>query len=324
MIHITPDGKGDFPTIGQALEALKEASPENGAGETIYLHEGIYRERLTIRTPYVTLLGEEDGSSVITGNLYARMDCGDGPLRTFRTWSCFVDTHDFTARNITFENSAGKGTDVGQALALYADGDRLFFDHCRFSGGQDTLFTAPLPQKEIEPGGFIGPKQNAPRLSGRHYYRNCYIEGDIDFIFGGAAAYFEGCTLFSKNTGSAVNSYVTAASTPQDQEFGYVFESCRFESDCPEHSAYLGRPWREYAKTVLLNCYMDSHIAEEGWDDWNKPAARRHAFYAEYGSHGPGAVMEKRPEWVRRLTGEEAKCFTKDAVLSGRDGWNPR
>lgn len=325
MIHIAQDGSGDFPTIEQALKAIREAAPDAAGRKTLFVHRGIYRERLTIETPYVTLLGEADGSSVITGNLSARMTASDGgPLRTFRTWSCFIDTHDFTARNITFENSAGKGTDVGQALALYADGDRLFFDGCRFLGGQDTLFTAPLPPEEIEPGGFIGPKQNAPRISGRHFYKNCYIEGDIDFIFGGAAAYFQGCTLFSKNTKSPVNSYVTAASTPKEQEFGYVFDRCRFESDCPKHSAYLGRPWREYAKTVLLNCYMDSHIMEEGWDDWNKPEAREHAFYAEYGSFGPGAVMARRPKWVRRLTAEEAACFTKAAVLSGSDGWDPQ
>lgn len=323
MIEIDQNGKKDFSSIQEALDCLAK-TPDSGKGETLFLHSGIYREQITVRIPHLTFLGEEDGSTIITGCLSARMEAPEGgPLRTFRTFTCFIDTHDFTARSITFENSAGKGTEAGQALALYADGDRLFFDSCRFLGNQDTLFTAPLPPREIEPGGFTGPKQNAPRISGRHYYRNCYIEGDIDFIFGGAAAYFEGCTLFSKCTDSPVNSYVTAASTPEGQEFGYVMKDCRFESCCPPHSAFLGRPWREYAQTVLLNCYMDSHICEEGWDDWNKPEAREHAFYAEYESFGPGAAMDRRPEWVRRLTKEEAGRFTKATVLSGNDGWAP-
>lgn len=162
MIEIDQNGKKDFSSIQEALDSLAK-TPYSGKGETLFLHSGIYREQITVRIPHLTFLGEEDGSTVITGCLSARMEATEGgPLRTFRTWTCFIDTHDFTARSITFENSAGKGTEAGQALALYADGDRLFFDSCRFLGNQDTLFTAPLPPREIEPGGFTGPKQNAP------------------------------------------------------------------------------------------------------------------------------------------------------------------
>lgn len=123
--------------------------------------------------------------------------------------------------------------------------DRLLFEDCRFLGSQDTLFTAPLPPKEIEPNGFIGPKQQAPRIHGRHCYRHCYIEGDIDFIFGSATAYFEECEFFSKHIDQDINGYVTAASTPKDQKYGYVINACRFTSNCPPHSVYLGRPWRD-------------------------------------------------------------------------------
>ncbi|MFT4007527.1 MAG: pectinesterase family protein, partial [Lacrimispora sp.] len=163
----------------------------------------------------------------------------------------------------------------------------------------------------------------APRINGRQLYKNCYQEGDIDFIFGSATAYFESCTFFSKYTGKEISSYVTAASTPQGQEYGYVMENCRFESNCPPDSAYLGRPWREYAKTVLINCYIDDHICKEGWHDWNKDAAHEHAFYGEYGSYGPGAAMERRPDWVRKLAEEDLQNYTKEAVLQGQDGWRP-
>lgn len=321
MIHISQDGSGDFKTIQEALDSLPM---DNKTEQILYIHKGLYHEQITVKVPYVTLLGEDTEGTVLSYGLYARMHMEDGMKRgTFRTYSCLVDTHDFTARNLTFENSAGPGTSVGQALALYADGDRLFFDHCRFLGGQDTLFTGPLPPKEIEPNGFIGPKQFAPRINGRHYYRNCYLEGDIDFIFGSATAYFEGCTLFSKYTGREISSYVTAASTPQGQEYGYVMEGCRFEGNGPAHSAYLGRPWREYAKTVLLNCYMDQHICKEGWHDWNKEAAHSLSFYGEYHSYGPGACMEKRPDWIHRLSEEELSHYTRQAVLSGADCWQP-
>lgn len=333
MIHICKDGTGDFKSIQAALDALSPGahtgnpanhSFNNCPAHTLYIHKGIYRERITVSIPHVTFIGEHENSTVITGGLYARMPMADGSKRgTFRSYSILIDTHDFTARHLTFENSSGKGPDVGQALALYVDGDRIFFENCRFLSGQDTLFTGPLPPKEKEPGGFIGPKQFAPRINGRHYYKNCYIEGDIDFIFGSATAYFEQCRIFSKFINKEINGYVTAASTPKGQAYGYVMDRCEFLSDCPEHSVYLGRPWRDFAQTVLINCYMDRHIKEEGWHDWFKTDARRTVFYGEYGNHGPGASIEKRPEWVRRLSDHELPHYRKETVLAGLDGWTP-
>lgn len=327
MIHIAQDGTGDFTTIQEALESAARNMSRRQCSDSetvLFIHNGIYKERVTVSLPHVTFLGESKEHTILTFDLYAWMKSSDiGKLGTFRTYSCMIDTHDFTARNMTFENSAGPGVKVGQALALYVDGDRIQFDHCRFLGNQDTLFTAPLPPKEIEPNGFIGPKQNAPRISGRHYYKDCYIEGDIDFIFGGATAYFEGCEFFSKNTGSKINSYVTAPSTPEGQSYGYVMEGCHFTGNCPPHTAYLGRPWREFAKTVLLNCWMDCHICPEGWHDWDKPQAHTAAFFGEYNSMGPGGSMKSRPTWVKRLSEEDLPRYTRQAVLSGDDGWNP-
>lgn len=319
MIHIAQDGSGDFVSIQEGLNSI----PQNNDSEVIlFIHNGTYQERVTVTVPYVTFLGESRENTRLTFGLYAQMPSEDvGKLGTFRTYSCMIDTHDFTARNMTFENSAGPGTEVGQALALYVDGDRIQFDNCCLLGNQDTLFTGPLPPKEIEPNGFIGPKQHKPRINGRHYYHDCYIEGDIDFIFGSATAYFEGCEFFSKNTNSPVNSYVTASSTPQGQAYGYVMENCRFTGNCPPHTAYLGRPWRDFAKTILLNCWMDDHICPEGWHDWGKTQARTTVFFGEYNSLGPGAVMERRPEWVKRLSENDLPSFTRQAVLSGNDGW---
>lgn len=321
MIHIKKDNTGDFSSVSEALASL----PANNKTETIlYIHEGIYKEQITVLVPFLTFLGDGPDKTILTYDLSAREMMEDGMKRgTFRTYSCMIDTHDFTAKGITFANSAGSGPQAGQALALYVDGDRIQFENCHFSGGQDTLFTAPLPPKEIEKNGFIGPKQYSPRINGRHYYKSCLIEGDIDFIFGGATAYFEDCEFFSKDIGRRINSYVTAASTPKNQAYGYVMNRCRFTGNCPPRSAYLGRPWREYAKTVLLHCFMDEHICEEGWNDWNKTDARQTVFYAEYGNYGKGADISKRPSWIKRLEEKELAQFEKAAVLSGDDGWQP-
>ena len=321
MIHIIKDGSGDFTTVSAALESIPE---DNKTPVTLFIHNGIYKEQLTVTSPYVTMIGESVEHTILTYGLYARMTISDGTsLGTFRSYSCLIDTHDFTAKNLTFENSAGDIPDSGQALALYVDGDRVMFENCKFLSGQDTLFTAPLPPKEIMPNGFIGPKQSAPRLMGRHYYKSCYIKGTVDFIFGGAAAYFEGCEFFSKYIGKPVNGYVTAASTPENEPYGYVMNRCRFTGNCPPNSVYLGRPWREYAKTVLIDCFMDAHIFEEGWDDWGKENAHKTIYYAEYGSYGPGATIDKRPAWIKRLTKEQLDYYKKERVLGGEDGWNP-
>ena len=194
-LTVAQDGTGDYDTVGAALAALGD---KDGPPACIFIKEGVYRERLEITRPWITLEGQSAGSTVITWGLSAGMVMEDGSKRgTFRTYSVLVDTHDFTARNLTIENSAGPGEAVGQALALYADGDRILLKGCRLLGGQDTLFTGPLPPKEIQKNGFIGPKQFSPRINGRHCYQDCFIRGDIDFIFGSATAYFDRCELYS-------------------------------------------------------------------------------------------------------------------------------
>lgn len=340
-----PERSSSFATIAQALESIAypeeektfPAVPSDLPSVVIHIGKGVYREKLVVSRPNVTFQGEGQsrGDVVLVYGDGAMDLMPEGDKRgTFRTASVRIDTHDFTARHLTFQNDAGSGTAVGQALALYVDGDRNFFENCAFLGHQDTLFTAPLPQKEMAPGGFKGPGEFKPRVMGRHCYRNCYIEGDVDFIFGSAVAYFENCEIFSRmrktlsgdreqpkpvSPGDKVTcGYVTAASTPQGAPFGYVFQGCRLTGDCPPDSVYLGRPWREYAKTVFLNCELGAHIRKEGWNDWNKEHGR--FFYAEYHSSGPGASPETRADFSWQLTDEEAAEYTAEAVLNG---WKP-
>lgn len=313
MIIVDQNGNGDFKTILEALNSIENDT----LPVEILIKAGIYKERIEITRPNLTLIGENRENTIITYDYYAKMKMEDGSLRrTFRSYSVLLDGQNISVENITFVNSSGFGKEVGQAIAVYAEGDLLTFKNCSFLGSQDTLFTGPLPPKVIEPGGFIGPKEFAPRNNSHQLYENCYIRGDIDFIFGSATAYFDHCEIFSQNINEKVNGYITAPSTPQDQEFGYVFNHCHFTSNCPKESVYLGRPWRNFAKAVFLNCELDEHIKKEGFHDWNKKDAHNTIFFAEYNSFGTGANDSFRESWVKILTKEEAKKYKKENVLA--------
>lgn len=311
MITVALDGTGDYDSIQAAVDMV-----QNPEGETIFIKNGTYNERVDIRKNNITLIGESMDDTIITYGLYANMIMEDGVKRgTFRTSTFTVIADDFKAFNITFENSSGFGTKVGQALAVYAEGDRLVFKNCRMLGHQDTLFTGPLPMKEKEPGGFRGPTEFAERVPGHQLYEDCYIEGEIDFIFGSAIAYFKNCELYALNRNMEINAYYTAPSTYENQNFGYVFESCKLTGNCPDKTVYLSRPWRIYAKAVFIRCEMSSQITDEGFHDWNKPESHETTFYAEYDCTDAGCAPDKRASFAHQLKCEEAEQYTMENVL---------
>lgn len=338
--------ENSFRTIGEAITAMNRISPVNPqiAEELergkiypspvydvrpviVHIAEGVYREKLVLSRPNVTFLGEGQGRPVIVFGHGANEIEEDGEKRgTFRTAAVRIDAPDFTAKHLTFQNDAGFGHTVGQAIALYVDGDRCYFEDCAMLASQDTLFDAPLPLDPVKPNG-KGPGEHKPRIRGRHLFRKCFLQGDVDFIFGSGTAYFEECTIFSKKPGDRVPpesggeviyGYVTAASTHPGFPYGYVFHKCRLESDCPKGSIYLGRPWKEWAKTVFIECELGEHIHPLGWQDWGKPHG--HFYYAEYRSYGPGANPGLRADFSRQLTEEEAQEYTMEKVL---EGWMP-
>lgn len=304
VITVSKDGSGDFDSVQNAVNAAL-------AGETVYVKNGVYRERVEVCRPNITIEGESAENTVLEYGLYAKMMLnGTEKLGTFRSYTMLINTDNFTCRRITVSNTAGFGTYVGQAVAVYAEGDNITFEECHMLGHQDTLFTGPLPYKEYEKGGFCGPTEFAERRKVRQYYFNCYIEGEVDFIFGSAAAYFQNCELHSLDRGMAVNGFVTAASTYEGMKYGYVFDSCRFTGNCPDGTVYLGRPWRNHAKTVLINCDIGAHINPSGFHDWDKTEARDTVFYAEYGCRGKGYTPQKRAAFVRSLSDTEAAEYT--------------
>ena len=288
------DGSGQFQSVQDAIAAAPSGRP--GRPWIIHVRPGTYRERLYVQREkrFLALVGEDAEKTVVTFDLHANVPGTDGkPIGTFRTATAQIDADDFTAEGLTFENTAGP---VGQALAIRVDGDRAAFRGCRFVGWQDTVLLN----------------------RGRQYFEKCFVSGHVDFIFGGATAFFDRCSLLVRRDG-----YVTAASTPEEQPHGFVFSRSTLRGESPEVRTYLGRPWRSFARTVFLGTDMSEVVRPEGWHNWNRPEREKTARYAEHGSTGPGANPGARVPWARALTAQEAAALTSAAVLGGADGWDP-
>lgn len=304
-IVVSKDGKGNFTTIQQAIDAV-----ENGTSTRtkILIKAGVYTEKITIPDTKGAILmeGENPENTIITYDDFASKKNPEGKeIGTTGSSTIFIYSNDFTARNISFENSSGR---VGQAVAVLTSGDRIAFENCRFLGNQDTLYLK-------------GVQDLADKTKpSRNYFKNCYIEGTTDYIFGAGTAVFENCTIYSKEGAS----YVTAASTPQENAFGFVFIQSKIIGNAKENSVYLGRPWRPFAKTVYIDCEINSTIKPEGWHNWSKPDAEKTTFYAESNSKGTGGNISKRVSWSHQLTKEERKKYTTENILKGNDNWNPK
>lgn len=310
MITVSKDNTGDFTSIQEAINSITSFP------ETIFIKNGIYKERIEITSSDITIEGEDADKTIITEGYYAFMKMDDGTNRgTFRSYTALIKADNVTCKNLTFENSSGFGKKVGQAIAMYAEGNKLHFINCRFLGHQDTLFTGPLPMKEKQPGGFVGPTEFASRRICKQLYENCYICGEVDFIFGSATAYFKDCTLYALNRNEEINSYYTAPSTYENQKYGYVFDNCTLTGNCPPRTVMLSRPWREHAKAVFINCDMSNQIKEEGFHDWNKKEAHELSFYAEYNCTGDGYTPDKRVSFSHQLTDEEAREYTIENII---------
>ena len=289
---VAKDGSGDFFTVQEAVNAAPDYCKQDET--TIYIKDGVYEEKVTIPTnkQRLHLIGQSAENTVITWSDFAQMIGPTGyEMGTSATSTVFLYASDFLAENLTIENAAGEGKSIGQACAITVDGDRVAFVNCRFVANQDTIYTYGKGQ--------------------RQYFKGCWIEGTTDFIFGASTCWFEDCTILSKK-----NSYVTAASTPEREEFGYVFNNCRLIHDENTDKVYLGRPWRSFAKTVFINCELGDHILKEGWHNWGKPYAEKTTFYAEYGSKGPGAASKKeRVKWSHQLKNKDLGKYTPENVL---------
>ncbi len=283
---------------GSIQKALDEA-PSTGA--LINIEAGTYREVVSVNKPNITLrgLGVQNSDTVIVFDKSAGTAGGTSKSATVN-----ITADNFTGENLTFSNDFNRTHEQvqagSQALAVAVTGSKAIFRNMRFLGNQDTVYAA----------------------KGTQYFTHCYIEGNVDFIFGDAKAFFDHCELH--NTPHKAGGYVTAQSkNSPDQDSAYIFDHCRLTAEPGQTRVYLGRPWRPYAAVIFLNTEMGPHIEAAGWREWHAGETKslETAYYAEYNSTGPGANAAKRDAHSHQLTAAEA---AKYEVKTFFQGWDPR
>lgn len=299
---VRKDGTGDYRTLTEAVQSIPYEEPA-----TIRVGSGEFVEKLFVEKRNLRILGSGTDSTVLRWADGALHPHPDGtPTGTFRSYTAFLGGERIEVRDMTITNTAGDGETHGQAIAVYADAAWVFMQNVALVSKQDTLFCAPLPEWERLPRGFYGPRALNKRLPTRQLYRQCRIVGDVDFIFGGADAVFDRCTLVSLDRGQPVNGFVTAPSGLADG-LGFAFLDCAFTGQCAAGTVYLGRPWREEGRAVLWRCSLGPHIHPQGWAAWPDAGSEEKAFFAEVECHGPGARDEERVSWARRLSEAETE-----------------
>ncbi|RAK06889.1 pectate lyase-like protein [Halanaerobium saccharolyticum] len=288
-LFVAADGSGDCDTFAEAVNILEE----NNVINKVYIKNGCYKEKIVFPESLtdITFIGEDSENTILTYNDYARkIKDNDEEMGTFASASIFINGERLKFRNLSFVNTAKPRNKVGQAVAASIGGDRISFYNCQFKGNQDTLYT---------------------KSEGSLFFDDCYLEGDVDFIFGAATAYFNSCEIHSTGPG-----YITAASTPEAKEYGYIFKNCALSADLKKDSVFLGRPWRPYGSAVFIDCYLGQHIRSEGWNNWRDPEKEKTARYAEYNNYGPGADDRHRSDWIDILTAEEANHYNINKVFT--------
>ena len=291
-IIVASDGSGNFKTVQEAVDAVPKAATKP---QIIRIKPGTYKGRVTVakERPMIHFIGEDAQKTILTESFNYHSLGPDGKeMRTSGSASVFLNADDFFAENITFENASGN---VGQALAVSISGDRVHFHQCRFLGWQDTIYTR----------------------KGRQLFEDCYIAGHVDFIFGASTAWFERCHIHCLSTG-----YITAASTPAEQPFGYIFANCNITAE-QAVKTYLGRPWRPNAAVSFMHCQLAAQINPAGWENWSNPENEKTARYSEFQNTGDGAKTDGRAKWASQLSKEQAEKITIETVLGGSDHWKP-
>ncbi len=310
-LTVAKDGSGNYTTVQAAIDA----APTNGTSAyTIFIKNGTYKEKITVASnkTFITLIGESVANVILTYDDYSGKPMpGGGTFGTSNSASTTINATDFTAINITFENTTGESP---QALAINVNNDRCAFKNCRFLGGQDTLLANNAGKKQ--------------------YYKQCYIDGTVDFIFGNATAVFDDCTIYPKTRESGTgNSYITAANTPSGQTYGYVFRNCTINMNRGVTQYFLGRPWQNSTgsavpfsenKVVFLNTTMSGSVVNSlGWSIWDAGTQTNLITFAEYQSvttSGTAVDVSSRVAWSKQLTAGEAAVYT-NANLFGV--WDP-
>ncbi len=287
-ILVAADGSGDFVSVQKAISSVRDFRPE---GRTvIFIKKGIYKEKIVLPThkTELTLVGEDRDSTIITWDDHANID----KMGTFKSYTFLIQGNDIILKNLTIQNNAPQ---LGQAVSLHVEGDRICIVNCKILGNQDTIYLG--------------------REGARMFFSGCYIDGTTDFIFGPSTAWFDDCVINCKR-----DSYITAASTPVNIKYGFIFNNCRITVASNVKKMYLGRPWRRYAMTVFMNCDLPVEILPEGWENWRNPENEKTVRYSEFMNYGPGSDFSRRVVWSNQLGKKEAKSINIKNVFGD---WNP-
>jgi len=304
-LYVAADGTGEFYSVQRAVDA----APDDGA--TILISPGIYREVVSITKPNIRMRSNDPDAAktVIIFDKSAGTSGG-----TLHSATVTITGDNFFAENMTFANDwnathpqlpAGS-----QALAVMVTGDKAVFKNMRFLGNQDTVYAG---SRNCRPDG-------QPCMPTRQYFKDCYIAGNVDFIFGDSKAVFDHCEIHSTLHSEG---FITAQSKHYpDEDSGFVFNHCKLTADAGVTGVWLGRPWRPYAKVIFLNTEMGAHIVPAGWREWHpgETHSLETVYYAEYNSTGPGAHPGERDPHTKLLTAAEAARYETKTFL---DGWDP-
>ncbi|XP_058764401.1 pectinesterase 2-like [Vicia villosa] len=296
---VAKDGSGKYTTVSAAVNA----APKNNKGRyIIHVKAGVYNEQVEIKAKNIMLVGDGIGKTIITGSKSV-----GGGTTTFRSATVAVVGDGFIGQDITFRNTAGASNH--QAVALRSGSDLSVFYRCSFEGYQDTLYV----------------------YSDRQFYKECNIYGTVDFIFGNAAAVFQNCNIFARNPPNKVNTITAQGRMDPNQNTGISIHNSRVTaaSDLKpvqgSVKTYLGRPWKQYSRTVFMKSSLDSLIHPAGWLEWNGDFALRSLYYGEYMNTGPGSSTRNRVKWQGyhvMTSASEASKFTVSNFIAG-NSWLP-
>ncbi|HEO8422339.1 Pectinesterase A precursor [Mycobacteroides abscessus subsp. abscessus] len=300
-------GKSKICDFASVQEAINHCS-SMVEPVTFLLLNGDYEENILLYQSNQKFIGI--GTVRIIGNKYARqLDAAGREIGTFQTATVFINAENIWIENVEIINNAGPGETVGQAVALYSEGDGIVLKNCVLKGYQDTICLGPLPAVQKDGSPFLTPKIKWEYPNKRIVFLHCYIEGTVDFIFGGGEGLFENCELKSLKRQNDEPGYITAASTPEGQK-GLFFSACYLTAESNVEKVYLGRPWRPYARVTFSQCRMGSHIHPDRWDDWGRKENRKTAAYKEIDNVYEQKDRIKKPDWIQIESKQEGEKRT--------------
>ncbi len=281
-------------------------------GDSLFLKKGIYNEKVKVLNNNIKIYGEDRDNTIIANNDYYHKIMPDyNECNTFRTYTCYIGGSNVELSNLTIKNNAVPSNIYGQAVALHVDGNNFLCENVILNSAQDTLFTGPLPPDLIvKHKNFL----EKPFLKSDHsiqIYKKCIIMGDVDFIFGTATALFEECDIISikKKNSNGPDGYIAAPAHNYECSFGYLFYKCNLIAEDERLRVFLARPWRDYGTAAFIECKMDNHIHQLGFDKWNNTNRDKTARFYEYNEN---ADLSGREPWAKMLSFEEKEHYVND------------